>query len=344
LKDQSRKFANNSPLKSVCIYGGTSVPHQISQIKQGVNVLVATPGRLLDFLDKGFISFRNIKFFVLDEADRMLDMGFMPDIERMESHATMPRKGKRQTLMFSATFPDAIQRAASNFLDNYLFLKVGLIGSANSDVTQSIFRCHKFEKRDTLLSIFKDLQNIEKTLIFVQQKKMTDFLASYLCQNEVMSTTIHGDRLQEEREEALYQFSRGKMPVLVATDCAARGLDIPDVAHVINYDLPKSMDEYVHRIGRTGRVGNMGRASSFYDPEDDAQMAQNLVKVLVESNQEVPDWLQKEGERQSMSGSYGGFGGYSGKDIRQKNKYESSLGQPFATKQSEPLEEDELWE
>ena len=117
----------------------------------------------------------------------MLDMGFMPDIERMESHATMPRKGKRQTLMFSATFPDAIQRAASNFLDNYLFLKVGVVGSANSDITQSIFRCHKFEKRDTLLSIFKDLKNIEKTLIFVQQKKMTDFLASYLCQNEVSS-------------------------------------------------------------------------------------------------------------------------------------------------------------
>ena len=111
----------------------------------------------------------------------------MPDIERMESHATMPRKGKRQTLMFSATFPDAIQRAASNFLDNYLFLKVGVVGSANSDITQSIFRCHKFEKRDTLLSIFKDLKNIEKTLIFVQQKKMTDFLASYLCQNEVSS-------------------------------------------------------------------------------------------------------------------------------------------------------------
>ena len=134
--------------------------------------------------------YRNIKFFVLDEADRMLDMGFMPDIERMESHATMPRKGKRQTLMFSATFPDAIQRAASNFLDNYLFLKIGLIGSANSDVTQSIFRCHKFEKRETLLSIFKDLQKIEKTLIFVQQKKMTDFLASYLCQNEVRFNKI----------------------------------------------------------------------------------------------------------------------------------------------------------
>jgi probable ATP-dependent RNA helicase DDX4 len=275
----------------------------------------------------------------------------MPDIERMESHATMPRKGKRQTLMFSATFPDAIQRAASNFLDNYLFLKVGVVGSANSDITQSIFRCHKFEKRDTLLSIFKDLKNIEKTLIFLQQKKMTDFLASYLCQNEVKSTTIHGDRLQEEREEALRQFTRGKMPVLVATDCAARGLDIPDVAHVINYDLPKSMDEYVHRIGRTGRVGNTGRASSFYDPEDDAQMAKNLVKVLVESNQEVPEWLQKESEKQMMSGSYGGFGGYSGKDIRQKNKNDSTLyddpydlNRQFATKPSDPLEEDEPWE
>ena len=115
----------------------------------------------------------------------MLDMGFMPDIERMESHPSMPRKGKRQTLMFSATFPDAIQRAASNFLDNYLFLKVGLVGAANSDVQQTIFRCQKFEKREKLLSIVSDIETMEKTLIFVQQKKMTDFLASYLCQNEV---------------------------------------------------------------------------------------------------------------------------------------------------------------
>ena len=122
-------------------------------------------------------------------------------------------------------------------------------------------------------------------------------------------------------------------------------------AHVINYDLPKSMDEYVHRIGRTGRVGNTGRASSFYDPEDDAQMAKNLVKVLVESNQEVPEWLQKESEKQMMSGSYGGFGGYSGKDIRQKNKNDSTLyddpydlNRQFATKPSDPLEEDEPWE
>jgi len=173
---------------------------------------------------------------------------------------------------------------------------------------------------------------------------MTDFLGSYLCQNEIKSTTIHGDRLQEEREEALRQFTRGNMPVLVATDCAARGLDIPDVAHVVNYDLPKSMDEYVHRIGRTGRVGNTGRASSFFDPEDDAQMAKDLVKILVESSQEVPEWLQKESEKQIMTGSYGGFGGYSGRDIRQKTKNESSLNHQFATKPSEPLEEDELWD
>ena len=153
IKDQSRKFANNSPLRSTCVYGGTSVNYQLNEIKRGVNVLVATPGRLLDFLDKGYVSFRNVKFFVLDEADRMLDMGFMPDIEKMESHATMPRRGKRQTLMFSATFPDAIQRAASAFLDNYLFLKVGVVGAANSDVCQTIFKCRKFEKREKVLSI-----------------------------------------------------------------------------------------------------------------------------------------------------------------------------------------------
>jgi len=303
IHDEARKFSSGSSVVSQCIYGGTSVMSQRGDLsRHGCNILVATPGRLLDFVERGTVSFKQVQFLVLDEADRMLDMGFMPDIKRCVDNISMPAKNLRQTLMFSATFPEEIRRSARDFLHNQLFLQVGLVGGACTDVKQSFHQATKFEKRDKLLKILQDPTRNpkERTLVFVKTKRNADFLATYLSEEGLPTTSIHGDRLQREREEALDDFKRGKMPILVATAVAARGLDIKDVMHVVNYDMPDEVEEYVHRIGRTGRVGNTGRATSFYDHNDDGAIARNLVKVLTDAGQMVPDWLGGRGGGRGM--------------------------------------------
>merc|ERR1712037_729620 len=207
-------------------------------------------------------------------------------IQKMVENEDMPKKapeGQRQTPMFSATFPDEVQESAQEFLaDDYLFLTVGLVGGACSDVKQDFYEVAKFDKRSKLEELMQDPERDpkERTLIFVQTKKNADFLATYLSGEGLPTTSIHGDRLQREREEALFDFRTGDKPILVATAVAARGLDIPNVAHVINYDMPDDVDEYVHRIGRTGRVGNLGKATSFVDPEGDGDVMPKLVDVL----------------------------------------------------------------
>ena len=250
IHDEARKFAGGSSVMSQCVYGGTSVPSQKGSLSRGCNILVATPGRLLDFVERGYISFKQVQFLVLDEADRMLDMGFMPDIRRCVDNVSMPAKNLRQTLMFSATFPDDVRRSARDFLHNQLFLQVGLVGGACTDVKQSFHQASKFEKRDQLLKILQDPARNpkERTLVFVKTKRNADFLATLLSEEGLPTTSIHGDRLQREREEALDDFKRGKMPILVATAVAARGLDIKDVMHVVNYDMPDEVEEYVHRL------------------------------------------------------------------------------------------------
>jgi len=291
INNESRKFAMGSMVKSVVAYGGTSVGYQLQQLVKGCNILTCTPGRMLDFMDKGKISFEDLQYLVLDEADRMMDMGFMPDIQRMISNPNMPNKGVRHTLMFSATFPDEVQRTAGEFLDNYLFVTIGMVGGACSDVAQTFHQVERFEKREKLKDLMSECNPKDKTLVFVKTKKNADFVATFLSGEGLPTTSIHGDRLQREREEALYDFRTGKMNILVATAVAARGLDIKGVAHVVNYDMPESVDEYVHRIGRTGRVGNTGKATSFYDSEADSGIAGALVKILTECSQPVPDWL-----------------------------------------------------
>merc|ERR1719351_268159 len=282
----------------------------------GCNILVATPGRLLDFVERGNVSFKEVQFLVLDEADRMLDMGFMPDIRRCVSNVSMPAKNLRQTLMFSATFPEEIRRSAWDFLYNQLFLQVGLVGGACTDVKQSFYQATKFEKREQLLKILQDPTRNprERTLVFVKTKRNADFLATFLSEEGLPTTSIHGDRLQREREEALNDFKTGRMPILVATAVAARGLDIKDVAHVVNFDMPKDVDEYVHRIGRTGRVGNKGKATSFYDPEHDTDVGGAVVKILSECQQEVPDFLTDAGAGGMSGGGFGGVDIRSGQD------------------------------
>ncbi|XP_023225362.1 ATP-dependent RNA helicase vasa-like isoform X2 [Centruroides sculpturatus] len=345
--NEARKFSFGSILKVELIYGGTSVGHQSSRLRRGCHILVATPGRLLDFIDKDKVSFSQLRYLILDEADRMLDLGFIPEIRRMVQNPSMPPKGQRQTLMFSATFPPPIQRLASEFLDNYLFLTVGIVGSANSDVEQTFYQVSQYDKRQKLTEILSTT-GTDRTLVFVEQKRTADFIASFMSQNNYPTTSIHGDRLQREREEALMDFRTGRMPILVATAVAARGLDIKDVRHVINYDLPKTIQEYVHRIGRTGRVGNLGKATSFFDPDVDSPLAADLVKILQDSMQIVPDWLEAAGGHTGMlqQQSFAKGSRYGAKDVRNsiKDSWEDSYSSPKTEVFSVNTAEDESWD
>ncbi|XP_059581156.1 probable ATP-dependent RNA helicase DDX4 isoform X9 [Alligator mississippiensis] len=290
---EARKFAYGTCIRPVVIYGGTQTVHSIRQIMQGCNILCATPGRLMDMINKEKVGLRKVKYLVLDEADRMLDMGFGPEMKKLVSYPGMPPKDKRQTLMFSATFPEGIQRLAGEFLKTeYLFVVVGQVGGACSDVQQSILQVDQYSKREKLIDILLSIGK-ERTMVFVETKKKADFIATFLCQEKIATTSIHGDREQREREEALRDFRSGKCPVLVATSVAARGLDIENVQHVVNFDLPTTIDEYVHRIGRTGRCGNIGKAISFFDLKTDSHLAEPLLKVLSDAQQEVPVWLEE---------------------------------------------------
>ncbi|XP_052822255.1 ATP-dependent RNA helicase DDX4 isoform X1 [Octopus bimaculoides] len=347
----TRKFAYGTSIRSAVVYGGTSVSSQIKNISFGVHVLVGTPGRLLDFIHKNTVNISQVKHFILDEADRMLDMGFEPDIRRLVDDHGMPAKTQRQTLMFSATFPDKIQELAADFLNDYLFLTIGLVGGACSDVEQILLKVSRQEKREKLCS-FLDEFGSDKTLVFVEQKRNADFLASYLSQNDYKTTSIHGDRLQREREEALQDFKTGRIPVLIATSVAARGLDIPNVSQVVNYDLPSSVDEYVHRIGRTGRCGNTGRAISFYSSDSDSCLAKALTKILSDAQQNVPVWLEEEAKMVGLSnGTYssGRFGGRDRRRIRScaPEMVNDGCGwQPISSgaPPRQAIEEEELWE
>jgi len=302
--EQGRKFAQGSNIKCAIAYGGTSVGYQLRALERGCNILVATPGRLLDFVEKGRVAFDDLQYFVLDEADRMLDMGFGPEIEKCMSNPNMPEKGSRTTLMFSATFAQDVQAKANEHLKDRIFLTIGIVGGACKDVKQEFLEVDRKGKKKALMELLNNEERDpeERTIIFVNTKKQADFIATVLSSAGKPATSIHGDRLQREREEALYDFKKGDKPILVATAVAARGLDIPKVQHVVNFDMPSDVDEYVHRIGRTGRVGNLGRATSFYDRESDSGVAGALVNLLVQSGVEVPAFMG-EGEEAAAGGN-----------------------------------------
>ncbi|XP_024888360.1 ATP-dependent RNA helicase vasa isoform X1 [Temnothorax curvispinosus] len=349
IHQQVKKFSLGSILRAELAYGGTSVIHQSNKVLNGCHILVATPGRLIDFMGRGKIRLSSLRFLVLDEADRMLDMGFLPDIEKIIDHETMVAPEERQTLMFSATFPNEIQELAGRFLRNYLFLAVGIVGGACADVQQNFYQSSgQSEKRKLLKELIEkqdQMGSIEGTLVFVEQKRHTDFIAAFLSESNFPTTSIHGDRLQREREEALSEFKRGKMKILVATAVAARGLDIKNVSHVINFDMPKAIDEYVHRIGRTGRVGNRGKATSFFDSSTDMGLTDDLVKILKQAGQPVPDWLE--------SGGGGGGGGrtfmpgkgrrFGGQDIRGDKDAYGDIYEDVGYAPEQPAEPEEVW-
>lgn len=214
--------------------------------------------------------------------------------------------------MFSATFPTEIQLLAKAFLNNYVFVTIGILGGACTDVQQNFYEVTRKEKRAKLTELLNE-KDPQGTLIFVERKADADFLATFMSNTQFSTTSIHGDRLQSQRELALREFRQGTRKVLIATSVAARGLDIPNVCHVINYDMPKSIDEYVHRIGRTGRVGNQGRASSFYDPLGDSAIANDLVRILSQAGQELPAFLGGAGNCYGGGGAGEDFGGH---DVR----------------------------
>lgn len=316
--EESKKFCYRSRMRPAVLYGGNNTQEQMRELDRGCHLIVATPGRLEDMIMRGKVGLDNIRFLVLDEADRMLDMGFEPQIRRIVEDSKMPPTGERQTLMFSATFPKAIQELASDFLHNYIFLAVGRVGSTSVNITQSIFWVDENDKRSHLLDLLSNIKAQNDgddsdclTLIFVETKKSADSLEDFLYNYNHPVTSIHGDRSQKEREEALKCFRSGKCPVLVATAVAARGLDIPNVKHVINFDLPAEVEEYVHRIGRTGRMGNLGVATSFFNDKN-RNVAHGLVRLLQETQQEIPGFL----EDMTNDRSFGGRGRGGGRNQR----------------------------
>ncbi|XP_057474629.1 DEAD-box ATP-dependent RNA helicase 37-like [Actinidia eriantha] len=334
IHEEARKFAYQTGVKVVVAYGGAPISQQLRELERGVDILVATPGRLVDLLERARVSLELIKYLALDEADRMLDMGFEPQIRKIVEQMDMPPPGVRQTMLFSATFPKEIQRLASDFLSTYIFLAVGRVGSSTDLIVQRVEFVHESDKRSHLM----DLLHAQKangvngkqalTLVFVETKKGADSLEHWLCTNGFPATTIHGDRTQQEREHALRSFKSGHTPILVATDVAARGLDIPHVAHVVNFDLPNDIDDYVHRIGRTGRAGKSGLATAFFN-ENNASMARPLTELMQEANQEVPAWLSRYAARSSYGGGKNrrsGGGRFGGRDFRRDSSFSRGGG------------------
>ena len=289
------------------VYGGADINQQLRQIERGCDLLSATPGRLVDLIERGRISLANIRYLVLDEADRMLDMGFEPQIRRIVLGEDMPGVNERQTLMFSATFPRDIQMLARDFMKDYVFLSVGRVGSTSENITQKVEYVEDHDKRSVLLDVLS-ANEAGLTLVFVETKRMADMLSDFLLANHLPATSIHGDRTQREREMALQTFRNGRTPILVATAVAARGLDIPNVTHVINYDLPSDIDDYVHRIGRTGRAGNVGIATAFFN-RGNKNIVRDLLELLREANQEIPGWLETVAHENSFGGGSRGRGG-----------------------------------
>jgi ATP-dependent RNA helicase RhlE len=263
IEESFKAYGKFLDLKHLVIFGGVSQYSQVASLRRGVDILVATPGRLLDLMNQRHVSLQDIQFFVLDEADRMLDMGFVQDVRRII--AKLP--AKRQTLFFSATMPPEIQQLANILLNNPMKVQVTPPSSTVDLIQQSLYYVDKMSKRSLLVHLLKDA-SIETALVFTRTKHGADKIAKDLHKAGIRAEAIHGNKSQNSRQSALHNFKTRKTRILVATDIAARGIDIDDLTHVINYDLPNVPETYVHRIGRTGRAGASGIAVSFCDYEE----------------------------------------------------------------------------
>nr|WP_320038254.1 DEAD/DEAH box helicase [uncultured Bacteroides sp.] len=263
IEESFTAYGRYTGLRHTVIFGGVPQKPQTDALKKGVDILIATPGRLLDLINQGFISLKTLEFFVLDEADRMLDMGFIHDIKRILP--MLPKK--RQTLFFSATMPPEIEKLANSILFQPEKVEVTPVSSTVEIIEQSVYFVGKNEKKDLLLYLLKN-PNIESVLIFTRTKHGADKIAKLLIKEGIEAAAIHGNKSQNARQRALNSFKDHTLRVLIATDIAARGIDVDQLSHVINYELPNVPETYVHRIGRTGRAGNEGIAIAFCEPEE----------------------------------------------------------------------------
>ena len=267
-------YGNHLPLKCTVVYGGVNMDSQIKDLRAGVEILVATPGRLLDHIQQKTMRLSQVEILVLDEADRMLDMGFLPDIKRIL--ALTPQK--RQSLMFSATFSKEIKKLASKILKQPILIEVAKRNSVSNLVTHVVHPVDRERKRELLTYLIK-FQNLEQVLVFVRTKNGANNIANQLKSDGISATAIHGDKSQPQRTQALEEFKQGKVCVLVATDIAARGLDIEDLPHVMNFELPNTPEDYIHRIGRTGRAGTKGWATSLVC-DDENELLEGIEKLI----------------------------------------------------------------
>ena len=272
-------------IKNTVVFGGVKQGAQTDALRKGVDILVATPGRLLDLIDQGFIRLKAVEYFVLDEADRMLDMGFINDIRKII--AKLP--SKRQSLFFSATMPNNIVELSKKILKNPKKVEVSPVSSTAETIRQYLYYTNRTHKKDLLRHILQD-QKIDQVLLFSRTKHGADRITRNLKKQKIKTAAIHGDKAQKQRQRVLAQFKAGEIRVLVATDIAARGIDIDKLKYVINYDIPNIAETYVHRIGRSGRAGEEGNAISLCEPEENAYIRdiEKLINQKIELVKENP--------------------------------------------------------
>jgi len=278
-------YSKYNDIKNTVIFGGVKQLKQTSTLKNGVDVLVATPGRLLDLMGQGYISLKDISYFVLDEADRMLDMGFIHDIKKILEK--LPKQ--RQSLFFSATMPNNIIALSNTILSNPKKVAVHQTSTTAETIQQSIYYTNKSDKKDLLFHILKDI-NINQILVFSRTKHGADRIVRNLTKKHIKAAAIHGDKSQNTRQKALQSFKNNDIRVLVATDIAARGIDIDKLSYVLNYDIPNEPETYVHRIGRCGRAGEKGVSISICDAEENAYTRdiEKLIKQKISEIQNHP--------------------------------------------------------
>jgi len=285
IDDNIRDYSKHTNIKHTVIFGGVKQGKQVARLKQGVHVLTATPGRLLDLISQGLLSIDTVKLFVLDEADRMLDMGFINDIKKLLK--LLPEK--RQSLFFSATMPDNIVKLSSTILKNPIKIEVAPVSSTAETIQQFLYYTNKPDKKKLLIHILKE-RNIDQVLLFSRTKHGADRIVRDLRKKRIDSAAIHGDKSQGQRQKALKSFKEGELRVLVATDIAARGIDIDKLKYVINFDVPNLPETYVHRIGRSGRAKEEGIAISICEPEENAYVRdiEKLIKKKIEIIKDNP--------------------------------------------------------